>query len=97
MNGRLLWIAGLAAMIASVGHTQTISVSCPNPNPFPFSKIRQRWAIFNDWHQRVTCVEALFSQPGYHFTMASLPPANGFAPGNPSSASLIEHGRGLQL
>jgi hypothetical protein len=46
---------------------QTIDVSCPK--------------FFADRHQAISCVEALFSQDNYHFTLASLPPSNGFGPG----------------
>jgi hypothetical protein len=46
---------------------QTIDVSCPK--------------FFDDRHQGIACVEALFSQDHYHFTLASLPPSNGFGPG----------------
>ena len=46
---------------------QTIGVSCPE--------------FFDDRHQAITCAEALFSQSWYHFTLASLPPSNGFGPG----------------
>ena len=46
---------------------QTISVSCPK--------------FFTDRHQAISCTEAVFSQDDYHFTLASLPPSNGFGPG----------------
>jgi hypothetical protein len=46
---------------------QTIDVSCPK--------------FFDDRHQGIACVEALFSQDHYHITLASLPPSNGFGPG----------------
>ena len=32
-------------------------------------------------HTRVECVEALFSDPKFHFTFSGLPPGNGFALG----------------
>ena len=46
---------------------QTIGVSCPK--------------FFSDRHQAIACTEAVFSQDDYHFTLASLPPSNGFGPG----------------
>ena len=46
---------------------QTIRVSCPK--------------FFDDRYQAIACTEALFSQSDYHFTLASLPPSNGFGPG----------------
>src|ERR1035441_9160540 len=46
---------------------QTISVSCPE--------------FFQDRHQAISCVEAIFTQDHYHFTLAALPPSNGFGPG----------------
>ncbi len=47
--------------------SQTIGVSCPK--------------FFSDRNQAIACTEALFSQNHYHFTLASLPPSNGFGPG----------------
>lgn len=35
----------------------------------------------SDRHQAIACVEALLSQDNYHFTLAPLPPSNGFGPG----------------
>lgn len=63
----------LSVLILSVicflyrAHGQTISVSCPK--------------FFSDRHQAIACTEALFSQDNYHFTLAALPPSNGFGPG----------------
>jgi hypothetical protein len=37
--------------------------------------------FFDDRHQAVACAEAVFSQDQYHFTLASVPPSNGFGPG----------------
>jgi hypothetical protein len=53
--------------VAYGASAQTIRVSCPE--------------FFNDRHQAVACTEALFSQENYHFSLAALPPANGFGPG----------------
>jgi hypothetical protein len=46
---------------------QTPGVSCPE--------------FFADRHDAVACVEGLFSADNYHFTLAPLPPSNGFGPG----------------
>jgi hypothetical protein len=46
---------------------QTFRVSCPE--------------IFRNSSQAISCVESLFSESGYHFTLASLPTSNGFGPG----------------
>jgi hypothetical protein len=52
---------------AQAAFAQTISVSCPQ--------------FFRDRHDAAACAEALFSQDNYHFTLASVPPSNGFGPG----------------
>ncbi len=62
----LFALAALGAA-ASCALSQTISVSCPK--------------FFDDRHQAIACTEAIFSQDNYHFTLASLPPSNGFGPG----------------
>jgi hypothetical protein len=67
VNRPFACVAALALAVSAAAHAQTIRVSCPE--------------FFTDPHQRVTCVEALFSQNNYHFTLASLPAGNGFAPG----------------
>ena len=67
MIRRAAWAAALGVAISCTGHAQTISISCPK--------------FFKDLHQGAACVEALLSQDRYHLTLASLPPANGFAPG----------------
>jgi hypothetical protein len=68
MKVRFSWIAlAVAAAAAPSALSQTIGVSCPN--------------FFSDRHQAIACTEALFSQNHYHFTLASLPPSNGFGPG----------------
>jgi hypothetical protein len=54
------------ALVSSTSGAQTIRISCPH---------------LDDKSQRIACLEALFSQDNYHFTMASLPPSNGFGPG----------------
>ncbi len=56
----------ISCMIQGVA-AQTIGVSCPK--------------FFSDRHQAVSCTEAVFAQNNYHFTLASLPPSNGFGPG----------------
>lgn len=63
---RALFIAVLMFLLPGL-RAQTIGISCPE--------------FFQDRHQAVACAEALFSQSGYHFTLASLPPSNGFGPG----------------
>ncbi len=63
---RALLTAVLVFAVPSA-RAQTIGVSCPE--------------FFQDRHQAVACAEALFSQSWYHFTLASLPPSNGFGPG----------------
>ncbi|HEV2576097.1 MAG TPA: hypothetical protein VGU25_02695 [Acidobacteriaceae bacterium] len=60
-------ILGSTVLFATFLHAQTIGVSCPQ--------------FFKDGHQRIACVEALLSQDDYHFTLASLPPSNGFGLG----------------
>lgn len=65
LSPRLVF-ALLLATAAAAG-AQTIRVSCPK--------------FFDDRHQAVACTEAIFSQNKYHFTLASLPPSNGFGPG----------------
>ena len=57
----------LLFMVCGKVGAQTIRISCP--------------FFFEDKSQRIACVEAIFSQDKYHFTMASLPPSNGFGPG----------------
>ncbi len=62
------WIAiALTGVVAPGALSQTISVSCPK--------------FLSDRHQATACIEAIFSQNNYHFTLASLPPSNGFGPG----------------
>lgn len=62
------WVALAVTAAATRGAlSQTIGVSCPKS--------------FSDRHQAIACTEALFSQNHYHFTLASLPPSNGFGPG----------------
>lgn len=60
-------ILAVITIMPPFGSGQTISVSCPE--------------FFADRHQAIACTEALFSQNNYHFTLASLPPSNGFGPG----------------
>jgi hypothetical protein len=62
-----LFIVIAVISFSAYGSAQTISVSCPR--------------FFDDRHQAIACTEALFSQDKYHFTLASLPPSNGFGPG----------------
>lgn len=62
-----LFVFAALGSAASCALGQTISVSCPK--------------FFDDRHQAIACTEALFSQDNYHFTLASLPPSNGFGPG----------------
>jgi hypothetical protein len=68
MKALCSWIA-LAVTVGGVpgAQAQTIGVSCPK--------------FFADRHQAIACTEAIFSQNSYHFTLASLPPSNGFGPG----------------
>jgi hypothetical protein len=63
---RILSVLSLALSL-SLAHGQTIRVSCPK--------------FMADAHQRIACIEALLSQDKYHFTLASVPPSNGFGPG----------------
>ncbi|MBN9614555.1 MAG: hypothetical protein BGO25_08450 [Acidobacteriales bacterium 59-55] len=65
MNPRTLLLAFLAC--AATLPAQTFRVSCPE--------------IFKNSSQAISCVESLFSESGYHFTLASLPTSNGFGPG----------------
>jgi hypothetical protein len=68
MKAHCSWIALVVTITAaSSAVSQTIRVSCPK--------------FFSDRHQAIACTEALFSQDHYHFTLASLPPSNGFGPG----------------
>jgi hypothetical protein len=68
MKSRLALITfWMIACLMKNAAAQTIGVSCPK--------------FFDDRHQAISCVEALFSQDKYHFTLASLPPSNGFGPG----------------
>jgi hypothetical protein len=53
--------------LAQAAVAQTIRVSCPE--------------FLADRHQAIACAEAVFTQNDYHFTLASLPPSNGFGPG----------------
>lgn len=66
IRSRYLWLVAFALVSTSIG-AQTIRISCPH--------------FLDDKSQRIACIEALFSQDHYHFTMASLPPSNGFGPG----------------
>lgn len=61
------WFAAVLWIWVYAAQGQTIGVSCPR--------------FGEDSHQRYACIEALLSQDSYHFTLASLPPGNGFAPG----------------
>ena len=64
------WVVSISLLVlgctARIG-AQTIRVSCP--------------FFFQDTSQRIACIEAIFDQDNYHFTLASVPPANGFGPG----------------
>lgn len=60
-------LAAAFLMFVFEAQGQTIRISCPR--------------FGQDSHQRYACIEALLSQDNYHFTLASLPPGNGFAPG----------------
>lgn len=62
-----LLVLTIFGALASCALSQTIRVSCPK--------------FFDDRHQAIACTEAIFSQNKYHFTLASLPPSNGFGPG----------------
>lgn len=55
---------------------QTIRISCP--------------LFLQDKAQTAACLEAIFSQDNYHFSMTSLPPSNGFGP-----ALVLEYRRHL--
>jgi hypothetical protein len=65
----LRYLVGLHFLITTgIINAQTIGVSCPR-------------FFSGDKSQRITCIESVLSQDKYHFTLASLPPSNGFAPG----------------
>jgi len=67
----------------SIVHAQTIRVSCPK--------------FFVNTNQRIACVEALFTQEHYHFTLASLPTSNGFGPGIVLTKSFLGTTNGQEL
>jgi len=68
MKAHCSWIVlAVTAVVVPAALSQTIDVSCPQ--------------FFADRHQAIACTEAIFSQNNYHFTLASLPPSNGFGPG----------------
>jgi len=65
---RFTLIGVMLSAAATGAFAQTIHVSCTS-------------VFWTDPHQRIACLEALLSQEKYHFTLASLPPSNGFGPG----------------
>jgi hypothetical protein len=80
---KLTLLLFLTLGIAASLQGQTFRVSCPE--------------IFKNSSQAISCVESIFSESGYHFSLASLPTSNGFGPGIVFTHSFVGTTNGQEL